>query len=675
MPGPLFLDFEFNRITHPKVNLVSCSTLDGRTGEQKKWWLHNDPKAQTELKKYLTQYKLFIGYSMIAECRSMLALGMDPLKFQHIDLFLEYRCLTNHNDDLQWGKQLVDGKVKMVFKKKPKWEREEGEEEGGGFKATHSLAEAQYKLLNTIRDTAHKNKMRELIISDPQLFTTEERDAIMDYNMDDVTDLPGMLTKMTEAYLSLDGDLTKDQLFKEMKIRGRYAAHTSIMENRGYPIDIDKARNFSTHVGNILYDLQREINGLFPDIKPFRWNRAEQKFSWDQIATRNWISKSKFGKDWDLTEKGQISLSLESFEKFFQFKHDYPTDSFGAQMVRFLKMKQSLYGFVPAADKKKKNFWDFVGPDNRVRPYMNIYGAQSSRSQPGATGFMFLKPAWMRALVQPAPGMAMAGIDYGSQEFFVSALISGDENMINAYLSGDPYFAFAKLAGAVPQDAKKEDHKAMRDLFKSTVLGLSYLMSKYGLSIKLTQDTGQEWTVEQAEEQIEKFYDVFFDLKNYQEWLIEEYKATGMIKLPCGWRMWGDNPNFRSVTNVPIQGFGASVMRKAVDLAVEKGLYVCKTLHDALYIEYPVGEEWQIVALRDAMREAFVFYFEEKETKQLASRIRLDPFAWSPDYEDDGELVVGDMKIPCGKLYIDERAITDYKNFSKYFEKSQDQDL
>lgn len=674
MSGPLYLDFEFNRITHPKVNLVSCSTLNDRNGERIKWWLHHDPKAQAELKKYLTQFKLFVGYSMIAECRSMIALGMDPLIFKHIDLFLEYRCLTNHNDDLQWGRQLVDGVVKMVHKKKPKWEREEGEQEGG-FKATHSLAEAQFKLLGTIRDTDHKSKMRELIISDPPLFTDEEKKAILDYNMEDVEDLPAMLDKMKELYHEKDEDLTSGQLFKEMKTRGRYAAHTSIMENRGYPINIEKTRNFSTHVGNILYDLQREINELFPKIRPFYWNKKDNRFSWDQNKTKDWIRTTNFANDWELTDTKQLSLSLEAFETFFQFKHDYPKDNFGAQIVRFLKMKQSLYGFVPAGDKKKKNFWDFVGPDNRVRPYMNIYGAQSSRSQPGATGFMFLKPAWMRALVEPAPGMAMAGIDYGSQEFFVAALISGDENMIQAYLSGDPYFAFAKLAGAVPADAKKEDHKAMRDLFKATVLGLSYLMSKYGLAIKLSQDTGSEWTVEQAEEQIEKFYDVFHDLKAYQEWLIEEYQATGMVKLPCGWRMWGDNPNFRSVTNVPIQGFGASVMRKAVDLAVGRGLYVCKTLHDALYIEYPVGQEKQILTLRDSMKEAFVHYFEDEETKKLAENIRLDPFAWSPNYENDGEIVVGDMKVPTSKLYVDERSIADYNNFSKYFERTQDQDL
>ena len=104
---------------------------------------------------------------------------------------------------------------------------------------------------------------------------------------------------------------------------------------------------------------------------------------------------------------------------------------------------------------------------------MNIYGAQSSRSQPAATGFLFLKPAWMRSLCQPNRGRAIASFDYGSQEFLISALVSKDKNMLWAYASGDVYLALAKLAGAVPQDGTKSEYKAERDLFKATTLGIS----------------------------------------------------------------------------------------------------------------------------------------------------------------------------------------------------------
>lgn len=673
------IDFEFNRVKNPIVNLVAGATLDLSTGKEIKWPLHNNLKSQYKLSEYLKQFDVFLTFSAIAECRSFIALGLDPLQFNWIDLFLEYRMMTNHNDKLQWGNQLVNGKVKFTKKPKPKWERTE-QDSLTQFKPTHSLAEATYKLTGEIRDTAHKNKMRDLIISDPEIFSPEDYKAILDYNMDDVVFLPRIWERIQEEFKSMFKDphceekYDEERYLSEAMLRGRYAAHTSIMETKGYPIDVEKTRNFSKQVGNILYDVQREINQLFPEIKPFRWNKKDQKFSWNQKATKDWIKKTQNVKSWLKTDGGKkkipdLSLSLEAFENVFPFKHDYPSDNFGAQMVRFLKMKQSLYGFAPSnPNSDKKTFWDSVGPDSRVRPYMNIYGAQSSRSQPAATGFMFLKPAWMRSLVVPDKGKFICGIDYGAQEFFASGLESGDWNMIQAYLSGDPYFALAKLSGSVPQDALRKDHEAVRDLFKATTLGISYLMTKYGLAIKLTSDTGREWSEDEAQEQIDTFYDVFEDLKEYQEDLKDSYEGGGsFVKLPCGWYMWGDNENIRSVSNVPIQGFGASVMRKAVDLAHAKGIYTCFTLHDALYMEDTVDNLWKIPVFRDCMREAFVFYAPEKFKKQ-ASLIRLDPFAWSPDFLPDTPLEIDGYKVPASNLYLDKRAISEYKKFSKYFD-------
>lgn len=675
------IDFEFNKVVEPKLNLVSCVVIDRHTKERKKFWLHKDADSKKKLVKHLQQYQTFFAWSVVAEARSFIALGLDPLDFEWIDGFLEYRMLTNHNDRLQWGKQLVDGRVKFVVKPKPKWQREEGEE-GMGFRPTHSLAEATYKLTGRIRDTAHKNKIRDLIISSPKDFSPDERKWILDYNEDDVVDLPDIQKALEKEVFSLLPDITREDYIKEAKLRGRYAAHTAWMENIGYPINVQATKNFSKQVDNILYDLQREINHLFPDIKPFKWQRAKNKFSWNQKITKEWIEENHDIDRWKRTKGGGLSLALEAWERFYDYKHDYPEDKFGAQMVRFLKLKQSLYGFAESTGVKKasdrKSFWDYVGSDGRVRPYLNIYQAQSSRSQPAAKGFMFLKPAWMRALVQPIKGRFVAGIDYGAQEFFAAAIMASDTNMMEAYLSGDPYLALAKLVGAVPPEATKDSHKSVRNQFKTIVLGISYLMSKYGLAIKLTADTGRVWDEDEAQEQIDLFYsdDAFWKLKDFQEEILLNYADKGHVRLPCGWYMFGDNENHRSVTNVPIQGLGASVMRKAVDLARARGVTVIFTLHDALYIEDEIGKEWKIAVLRDCMREAFAFYFP-KNMQDMARKIRLDPFAWSPNYKPDSVMHVGKskMEVPCSNIYIDERAGSEYEKFSRYFEDRAEDEL
>src|SRR6478672_9966146 len=59
--------------------------------------------------------------------------------------------------------------------------------------------------------------------------------------------------------------------------------------------------------------------------------------------------------------------------------------------------------------------------------------------------------------------------------------------MLAAYKSGDPYLAFAKQAGAVPQDATKQSHSAQRDLFKACVLAVQYGMGPDALAARIGQ--------------------------------------------------------------------------------------------------------------------------------------------------------------------------------------------
>jgi DNA polymerase I-like protein with 3'-5' exonuclease and polymerase domains len=79
----------------------------------------------------------------------------------------------------------------------------------------------------------------------------------------------------------------------------------------------------------------------------------------------------------------------------------------------------------------------------------------------------------------------LAYLDYSSQEFGIAAALSGDPAMQAAYNSGDCYLEFAKLAGAVPEDATKESHPRERALFKRTALGLQYSIGANGLALQL----------------------------------------------------------------------------------------------------------------------------------------------------------------------------------------------
>mgnify|MGYP003667017588 FL=1 len=315
--------------------------------------------------------------------------------------------------------------------------------------------------------------------------------------------------------------------------------------------------------------------------------------------------------------------------------------------------------------KNKSTFFDSLGKDGRVRCYLNPYGSSTGRFQAGSTGFIPLKAAWMRSLIEPAPGKAICGIDYGSQEFLIAALVSGDKNMLEAYKSGDVYLYFAKLAGAVPWDGKKSDYKVERDVFKATTLGISYSMGSAALARKLTDDTGKPHTQKDAQDLINKFMQAY---PKYAEWIEEirfDYSMRGYNKLPDGFLAFGDNGNKRSVSNHPIQGFGSCILRKAIQLCQDRGLKVIFPLHDAAYNEFPSFKLEDIDTFAECMREAFIFYFEDKEAANL---IRLDINIWSPDYEDGDFTTPGGLEGKMQKIYIDDRSISEYNKFKKYME-------
>jgi hypothetical protein len=95
--------------------------------------------------------------------------------------------------------------------------------------------------------------------------------------------------------------------------------------------------------------------------------------------------------------------------------------------------------------------------------------------------------SFLRSLIRPHWNFAICYLDWRAQEFGVAAVLSGDINMIEAYLSGDCYLGFAKLAKAVPSEATKATHGQVRNLFKRCVLGTNYGMEYQTLAVYIGQ--------------------------------------------------------------------------------------------------------------------------------------------------------------------------------------------
>ena len=656
----LYLDFEFTNINERDLKLVCvCSVLydGGELVETKSFWLYDAPfdeilLAASYFNNHAKADTTFVAYAMEAEARSLFTLWRGIAPFKAIDLYLEYRCLTNHWEDYAYGQQLINGKV-VKTTPPPLYKEIDEEDDEKHHKPEHSLASCTFKLLNKIIDTEEKKDVRDIIIYERDIEAHRER--ILAYCLSDILNLRDIFRAIGQAHLK--AGYTFNEFIGYALCRGEYAVCAARLTRSGYPVNMEKIRKFSGSVTEILAEAAKDVLEV-SEIPLFRKNVKTKTYSMHIAAIRDLILTTPYATKWMRTDKDQLSYSRKAFDKWYSKETPGAIGAF----IRYLSLKQSLNGFLPSNGKKTKKFTDFLGTDDRVRYFQGIYGSQSSRSQPGASGFIPLKAYWMRNFIEAPAGRAIAGIDYASQEFLLAAVLSQDKAMIDAYASGDIYLAFAKLARLCPSDATKTSHKAVRDACKALVLGMSYDMGKDGLAARMAADSGKVYTAEDAEKFIEMFFDTYPDYAEWKRDNLRTYREEGRLQLPDGWVMWGDNPNFRSVGNFPVQGLGAVIMREAVKLAFARGLDVIFTLHDAIYIEYDSGDFKSVQTLIECMEESF--------TTQAAKcghyiPIRLEGETWSKDYTSETDSGVKDVQ--CMSEYITPKGKKDYERFKKYF--------
>lgn len=198
------------------------------------------------------------------------------------------------------------------------------------------------------------------------------------------------------------------------------------------------------------------------------------------------------------------------------------------------------------------------------------------------------------------PGYGLAYIDWTQQEFGIAAALSGDRVMQAAYSSGDPYLAFAKQAGAVPDDATKETHGAKREQFKACVLAVQYGMAAEGLAARIGQPALM------GRELIRLHQETYRAFWKWSNAMGDQADLGGHLDTVFGWRVHtspGYNP--RSFRNFPMQANGAEMLRLACCIGTERGIEIAAPVHDAVLIAAPLYRiEDDIAAMRDAMSEA-----------------------------------------------------------------------
>jgi DNA polymerase I len=400
-------------------------------------------------------------------------------------------------------------------------------------------------------------------------FTAQELGTILEYCATDVDAMVQLLPKML-PYIDLDVALHW----------GEFVRTLALMEHAGVPIDEKIYRALSDKlawqfirdhmVSKIDADYGVYIKGADGD-----WHFNMDLF--EQYLDRN-------GINWPRTETGKLSTKGKTFENM----------SKGHPRLEALRQLRHT------RDKMRKIKLT-VGADGRNRTTLWPFKAKSSRTQPKASQWIFSPAVWLRGLIKPQEGMAIAYVDWSSMEFMIAAALSGDPMMLQFYRDGDPYLSFAKRVGTAPAIATKTTHGTLRDQYKVALLSTQYGIREEALGGRLGVSTFA------AHEMLAQHRELFSTYWRWaHDWLAHALD-TGVMWTPMGWecRIGITEFNERSIMNFPIQATGADILRLACVWATRRGLRLLAPVHDALLLEASLDRiEADVALLQEIMRRA-----------------------------------------------------------------------
>ncbi len=445
-----------------------------------------------------------------------------------------------------------------------------------------------------VMEAAAKEAMRQLAIRGGP-FTDGEREALLAYCAEDVAALARLLPAMMPRI-----DLPRALL------RGRYAWAAAAMEHRGIPLDVPTFEHLKSRWPAIQSQLVAEVDQHYHVYVGTTFKR-------DRFA--RYLSQR--GIPWPMKETGELELSEDVFR----------SQAKAHPAVAQLRELRSSLGQMRLFSELA------IGPDGRNRTSIAPFRARTGRNQPSNAKFIFGPSRWLRSLIRPEPGMAVAYLDFISQEIAVGAALSGDAAMLEAYSSGDFYLSFAKQAGAVPADATKATHGEARSLFKAAALAVMYGMGPESLAQKIGKPTA---TAAELLTLHRRTYPAFW---KWSQAAVDRATLMGRIQTVFGWPLRigpSTDPirpaaNPRALSNFPVQGNAAEMLRLACCLLVERGIRLCAPVHDAVMVEGPADQIEDVVAqTRAAMAEASRVVLRGFEIGADAKIVR-----WPDRYVDD----------------------------------------
>jgi hypothetical protein len=212
-------------------------------------------------------------------------------------------------------------------------------------------------------------------------FTTEEMKGLLFYCETDISALENLLPHMA-----------KHINWPRATYRGRYLAAVARMEHVSLPIDVALYQKVAGRWDNMKKDL---IDRIDVDYGVYR----NGSFNFELF--RAYLIRNKI--PWPFTPKGRLDTRDKTFK---DMAYVYP------QLSALRELRRAL------SDLKMDEV--VVSPDGRNRCGLRPYVTKTSRNAPAASKYIGGPSCWMRSLIKPVPGCAVAYLDY--ERLFYSVL-------------------------------------------------------------------------------------------------------------------------------------------------------------------------------------------------------------------------------------------------------------
>lgn len=405
-----------------------------------------------------------------------------------------------------------------------------------------------------------KDEMRKLVMRGGP-WSLSEQVAILEYCESDVQAIIKLLPKLL-PYIDI----------RQALLRGRFMKAAARIERNGIPVDKESLLKIKDHWPLIKKELIEKIDAEYQVFEEctFKTRRFEEYLIKNDIP-------------WPRLPSGALALDDETFK---EMSRTY------SKLAPLRELRVSL--------SKMRNFDLQVGNDCRNRYLLSAFQSRTSRNQPSSSKSIYGTSVWLRELIRPKAGYALAYIDWSQQEFGIAAALSGDEKMIEAYRSGDPYLALAKQTGAVPPEGTKESHSEIREQFKTCMLAVQYGMSHLSLAMRLGKSPAY------ARNLLRMLREAYPKFWQWSDSAVDHAMLHGFLCTSFGWKIHvGSDTNPRFLRNFPMQANGAEMLRLACCLITENDICVCAPVHDAILIEAPITKiEDTTIEAQKLMEEA-----------------------------------------------------------------------